>query len=101
MLGSEAPSQQLTRSNGRGRKIARRVKQIELCPQHKPYIISSAKARVDLIFCLVLIKQLLHYLISNNQVKKNEKGGSESRGVTYPPKAFEQSSAKLGKKCTS
>lgn len=31
--------------------------------------ISSGKVKVDLIFCLVLIKQLLHYLISHNQVK--------------------------------
>lgn len=36
----------------------------------QPYIISSGKVKVDLIFCLVLIKQLLHYLISHNQVKE-------------------------------
>lgn len=62
-------SQQLTRSNGRGIKIARQSRQTALCPQHKPCIISSGKVKVDLIFCLVLIKQLLHYLISHNQVK--------------------------------
>lgn len=38
------------------------------------YIISSGKVKADLIFCLVLIKQLLHYLISHNQVKEEEWG---------------------------
>lgn len=45
------------------------AQQTALCPKHKPYIIISGRVRVDLIFCLVLIKQLLHYLISPNQVK--------------------------------
>ena len=55
--------------------------------------ISSGKVKVDLIFCLVLIKQLLHYLISHNQVK----------GVISicPPKAFEPWLANLDHKCTS
>lgn len=50
-------------------KIAEQSEQTALCPKHKPYIIISGRVRVDLIFCLVLIKQLLHYLISPNQVK--------------------------------
>lgn len=32
----------------------------------KPRIISSGKVKVDLIFCLVFIKQLLHYFILHN-----------------------------------
>lgn len=41
-------------------------------------IISSGKVKVDLIFSLVLIKQLLHYLISHNQVKGGGWGGGVS-----------------------
>lgn len=55
---------------------------------------SSGKVKVDLIFCLVLIKQLLHYLISHNQVN----GGGVIN--TSPPKAFEQRLANLAHKCT-
>lgn len=44
-----------------------------LCLQRKPYVISLSKVRADLIFCLVLIKQLFRYLISHNQVKEKIK----------------------------
>lgn len=33
-------------------------------------MISLSQVRADLIFCLVLIKQLFRYLISHNQVEK-------------------------------
>lgn len=39
-----------------------------LSATHKPHIICSCKVKVDQMFCLVLIKQLLHYLISHNQI---------------------------------
>lgn len=45
-------------------------------------LLARGKVKVDLIFCLVLIKQLLHYLISYNRVKEEEKSGGKgwSRG---------------------
>lgn len=60
-----------TRSNGKGRKDSRTEQTNSSLSVAQ--IISSAKVKVDLIFSLVLIKQLLHYLISHNQVK----GGGE------------------------
>lgn len=48
-------------------------RQVALCPQRKPYVISLSKVRADLIFCLVLIKQLFRYLISHNQVEEKRK----------------------------
>lgn len=107
MLGKGASalhfqSQQLSRSNRRRTEIARTGKQTSLCLQHNPYIISYAKVKVDLIFCLVLIKQLLHYLIFHNQVKEKKKSGGVGGQLIniWPPKAFEQRLANLGNKCT-
>lgn len=58
------------------------------------YTIISGRVRFDLIFCLVLIKQLLHYLISQNRVKRWD-------GDQYisAKKAFEHSLANLAHKC--
>lgn len=76
-------------SKDRGTEIAKRAKQTALCLE-QPYAIISSRVRFDLIFCLVFIKQLLHYLISQNRVKRWDRDQCISA-----KKAFEQSIAKL------
>lgn len=82
----------LNHLNDRGTEIAKRAKQTALCLE-QPYTIISSRVRFDLIFCLVFIKQLLHYLISQNQVKRWDRDQCMSA-----KKAFEHSLAKLAHK---
>lgn len=82
----------LNHSNDKGTEIAKRAKQTALCLE-QPYTIIFSRVRFDLIFCLVFIKQLLHYLICQNEVKRWDRDQCISA-----KKAFEHSLAKLAHK---
>lgn len=66
----------------------------QLFVRSKIYTIISGRVSFDLIFCLVLIKELLHYLISPNWVTRWD--GDQCNSAK---KAFEHSLANLAHRC--
>lgn len=80
----------LNHSNDRGAQMKLQGPNKPLFVRRKISTIISGRVRFDLIFCLVLIKELLHYLISSNWVTRWD--GDQCNSAK---KAFERSLANL------
>lgn len=84
----------LNHSNDRGAQMKLQGQNKQLFVRGQIYTIISGRVRFDLIFCLVLIKELLHYLISPNWVTRWD--GDQCNSAK---KAFERSLANLAHRC--